>query len=34
MLQEPRFDPWAALGAKPELFVRRFLLRCCGRLVA
>ena len=25
MLQEPRFDPWAALGAKPHLFVRRFL---------
>ena len=25
MLQEPRFDPWAALGATPHLFVRRFL---------
>ena len=25
MLQEPRFDPWAALGGEPHLFVRRFL---------
>jgi len=26
MLEEPRFDPWAALGGEPQLFVRRSLL--------
>ena len=25
MLEEPRFDPWAALGGEPDLFVRRFV---------
>eukprot|EP01052_Picozoa_sp_SAG31_P035292 SAG31_NODE_4236_length_3427_cov_24.184574_7_plen_30_part_00 len=25
MLQEPRFDPWTALGGEPDLFVRKFL---------
>ena len=32
MLLEPGFAPRAALGAKPELFVRRSFFGCCGRL--